>query len=124
MLGGWRPLALVQGASFVYAPRRSVGAVMQQRTQNVELTNFTTAMYSAREIAMERMQSAALDAKASGVVQVSVTEGPMPFAPHAVAFAAWGTAVGRDDAPPRRIDPAIAVSLDDLERQFEARTLG
>ncbi len=122
-IAGWRPLALVQGASFVYAPRRSVGTVMRQRTQNVELSNYTEAMYSARETAMERMQSMALAVGASGVVEVKVAEGPMPFATHAVAFAAWGTAVRRDDTPGRRIDPAVVVSLDDPTLLFDAANL-
>jgi len=122
-LAGWRPLALVQGASFVYAPRRSVGAVVQQRTQNVELTNYTEAMYNARETAMERMQAMALDVGASGVVEVKVIEGPMPFATHAVAFAAWGTAVRRAETIGRRIDPTLVVSLDDPELLFDAANL-
>ena len=56
MIAGWEPLGLATGASFVFAPRRSMGAVVQQQTQNVELTNFTEAMYAAREAAMQRMQ--------------------------------------------------------------------
>ena len=48
------PVGLAFGASFVYAPRRSVGAAMKQSSQNVELTNYTEAMYSARESAMEQ----------------------------------------------------------------------
>ena len=87
------PLGLAVGASFVYAPRRSAGAAMKQKTQNVELTNFTEAMYAARESAMERMQRSALEVGGHGVVEVKVTEGPMDFARHAVGFTAWGTAV-------------------------------
>lgn len=82
---GWTPLGLAAGASFVYAPRRSMGTAMKQKGLNVELTNFTEAMYAAREAAMERMQSAALELEGTGVVEVKVTEGPMPFAHHAVA---------------------------------------
>jgi uncharacterized protein YbjQ (UPF0145 family) len=59
-VSGWQPLGLAVGASFVYAPRRSIGVAMQQKSQNVELTNFTEAMYAARESAMERMQSSAI----------------------------------------------------------------
>ena len=42
---GWEPLGLAAGASFVYAPRRSMGTAVKQKGQNVELTNFTEAMY-------------------------------------------------------------------------------
>ena len=110
---GWTPLGLAAGASFVYAPRRSMGTAVKQKGQNVELTNFTEAMYAARESAMERMQAAALGLGGTGVVEVKVTEGPMAFAHHAVAFTAYGTVVraagrrapargGPDGPPPRR----------------------
>ena len=74
---GWAPLGLAVGASFVYAPRRSAGVAIKQKGQNVELTNFTEAMYSARESAMERMQQSALAMDGTGVVEVKVEEGPM-----------------------------------------------
>jgi len=63
-----------------------MGAVFQQQTQNVELTNFTEAMYSARESAMARMQESALTLGGTGVVEVKVVEGPMSFATHAIKF--------------------------------------
>jgi uncharacterized protein YbjQ (UPF0145 family) len=75
MVAGWQPLGLATGASFVFAPRRTMGATLQQQTQNVELTNFTEAMYSAREAAMERMQQSALALQGTGVVAVKVEEG-------------------------------------------------
>lgn len=120
---GWEAVGLAFGTSFVYAPRRSAGAVLQQKTQNVELTNFTEAMYAARESAMERMQSSAVVLGAGGVVAVHVTEGPMPFANHSIRFTAWGTAVRLGEAGHRRIAPAVAVALDDRALQFEARSL-
>ena len=83
---GWIPVGLAFGASFVYAPRRSAGTAMRQSRQNVELTNYTEAMYSAREAAMEKMQRSALQVEGQGVVEVKVTEGPMGFARHAVGF--------------------------------------
>ena len=100
---GWMPVGLAFGASFVYAPRRTAGTAMKQSTQNVELTNYTEAMYSARESAMEKMQRSALEAGGQGVVEVKVTEGPMSFARHAIGFTAWGTAVqaGGRGAPVR-----------------------
>ena len=55
MVAGWQPLGLATGASFVYAPRRSVGTILQQQSQNVELKNFTEAMYSARSTAMQHL---------------------------------------------------------------------
>ena len=121
---GWAPLGLAAGASFVYAPRRSAGAAMKQKSQNVELTNFTEAMYSARESAMERMQQSALALGGTGVVEVKVTEGPMDFAHHAVGFAAYGTVVRLEADQHRAITPRMVVPLDDAVLAFQAATLG
>jgi hypothetical protein len=60
--------------------------------QNVELANYTQALYDARELAMERMQAEALEAKAedrSGVSgQRTATVGPTGTA--ARRFRRWG----------------------------------
>jgi uncharacterized protein YbjQ (UPF0145 family) len=120
---GWMPVGLAFGASFTYAPRRSAGAVLQQKTQNIELTNFTEAMYSARESAMERMQHSALAEGGQGVVQVKVTEGPMSFARHAVGFTAWGTAVRLVAESHQHIKPDVILPLDDLVVSFDAQSL-
>jgi len=122
-VSGWQPLGLAVGASFVYAPRRSIGMAMQQKSQNVELTNFTEAMYAARESAMERMQASALSMAGTGVVEVKVTEGPMDFARHAVGFAAWGTVVRLAGDTHRTLQPSMVVPLDDPSAAFEATAL-
>ena len=120
---GWMPAGLAFGASFVYAPRRSAGAAMQQKRQNIELTNFTQAMYAAREAAMERMQRSALDVGGHGVVGVKVTEGPMSFARHAVGFTAWGTTVRLVADVHKNIEPEVILPLDDAVVTFAAQSL-
>ncbi|HWE67337.1 MAG TPA: heavy metal-binding domain-containing protein [Acidimicrobiales bacterium] len=120
---GWMPVGLAFGASFVYAPRRTAGTAMKQKTQNIELTNFTEAMYSARESAMERMQRSALDVGGQGVVQVKVTEGPMTFARHAVGFTAWGTAVKLVAESHQFVRPDLILPLDDAVVTFAAQSL-
>jgi uncharacterized protein YbjQ (UPF0145 family) len=120
---GWMPAGLAFGASFVYAPRRSAGAAMQQKRQNIELTNFTQAMYAARESAMERMQRSALDVGGHGVVGVKVTEGPMSFARHAVGFTAWGTTVRLVADVHKNIEPEVILPLDDAVVTFAAQNL-
>ncbi len=120
---GWMPVGLAFGASFVYAPRRSAGTAMKQTRQNVELTNYTEAMYSARESAMEKMQRSALDAGGEGVVEVKVTEGPMSFARHAVGFTAWGTAVKLVAGAHQFVQPQVVLPLDDAVITFEAESL-
>lgn len=120
---GWIPVGLAFGASFVYAPRRTAGAAMKQTTQNVELTNYTQAMYSARESAMEKMQRSALQAGGQGVVEVKVTEGPLSFARHAVGFTAWGTAVRLLAEAHQFVRPEVVLPLDDAVVTFEAESL-
>jgi uncharacterized protein YbjQ (UPF0145 family) len=120
---GWMPVGLAFGASFVYAPRRSAGTAIKQKGQNVELTNYTEAMYSARESAMERMQRSALDAGGEGVVEVKVTEGPMSFARHAIGFTAWGTAVKLVAEAHQFVQPHLVLPLDDAVVTFEAESL-
>lgn len=123
MVAGWEPLGLATGASFVYAPRRTMGTVLQQQSQNVELKNYTEAMYSSRETAMERMQEIALELKGAGVVGVKVVEGPMRFATHAVGFAAWGTVVRLVKDAHQFVRPSMVVSLNDLEVAFDSQSL-
>jgi uncharacterized protein YbjQ (UPF0145 family) len=120
---GWEPLGLAVGASFVYAPRRSAGVAIKQKSQNVELTNFTEAMYSARESAMERMQHAAMGMDGTGVVEVKVTEGPMEFARHAVAFAAYGTVVRLAAERHQTLAPRMVLPLDDPVREFDITSI-
>jgi uncharacterized protein YbjQ (UPF0145 family) len=120
---GWAPLGLAVGASFVYAPRRSAGVAIKQKSQNVELTNFTEAMYAARETAMERMQRAALAMEGTGVVEVKVKEGPMGFAGHAIGFAAYGTVVHLVADRHRALAPAMILPLDDPVRSFDVTSL-
>jgi uncharacterized protein YbjQ (UPF0145 family) len=120
---GWMPVGLAFGACFVYSPRRTAGAAMRQSTQNVELTNYTEAMYSARESAMEHMQRSALDAGGEGVVEVKVTEGPMSFARHAVGFTAWGTAVKLVAEEHQFVKPELVLPLDDAVVTFDAQSL-
>jgi uncharacterized protein YbjQ (UPF0145 family) len=120
---GWMPVGLAFGACFVYSPRRTAGAAMKQSTQNIELTNYTEAMYSARESAMETMQRSALAVGGEGVVEVKVTEGPMSFAKHAVGFTAWGTAVKLVAGEHQFVQPEMVLSLDDAVVTFEAQSL-
>ena len=116
-------MGLAVGASFVYAPRRSASVAIKQKSQNVELTNFTEAMYAARESAMERMQTAAIALGGTGVVEVKVTEGPMDFAHHAVGFTAYGTVVRLSADGHRTLGARMVLPMDDPVVGFVAASL-
>jgi uncharacterized protein YbjQ (UPF0145 family) len=120
---GWEPVGLAFGASFVHVPRRSAGQTLKQQGQNVELTNFTAALYDARESAMERMQAEAIRYGAKGVVDVSISEGPMHFARHAIRFTAWGTAVVPGPSGHQYVRPRVVLATDDPSPAFEAAAL-
>ena len=120
---GWSPLGIAFGASHIYAPYRPGMTALRQATQNVELTNFTEAMYAAREAAMGRMQGAARAAGGSGVVGVSVTEGPMRISGHAIRFLAWGTIVALHANQHRRVEPLVTLSVNDQSVTFQATSL-
>jgi hypothetical protein len=96
---------------------------MKQKTQNIELTNFTEAMYSARESAMET--DAALRARCgrSGGRPSEGDRGPDDFARHAVGFTAWGTAVRLVAEAHQFVQPQVVLPLDDAVVTFEAESL-
>ena len=122
---GWMPVGLAFGTAFAYAPRRGAGAAMRQSTQNVELTNYTQAMYAARESAMERMQRSALQQPGGrGVVEVQGHRRlPVAFARHSIGFTAWGTAVKLVAEAHQSIQPQVVLPLDDAVVSFEAESL-
>jgi len=123
MRAGWHPCGLAFGSSVVYAPRRSAGDTLRQSTQNIELTNLTTALYQARELAMERMQQSAMALGGHGVVAVTVREGPFTSVRNAVQFMALGTAVVLAEEHHRHIQPRMVVPLDDTVVRFQVRSL-
>jgi uncharacterized protein YbjQ (UPF0145 family) len=120
---GWYPLDLVAGVSYVHAPRRGLGASIGQSVQNVELTNFTEALYAARESAMAEMQSQINVVGGTGLVDAKIVDRPVPFAHHVVEFVVYGTAIKM--LAPAHTHPALSVVLpvDDRVRTFEATSL-
>jgi len=77
---------MVMGSCVYHVAHRGVLAGMATMGRNVELENFTSAMYEAREIAVERMQFEASAAQAEGVVGVDIHEGSHVWKPHVIEF--------------------------------------
>ncbi len=120
---GWWPLGLAAGASFVVAPRRTVGQWASQQGQNTELPNLTEALYLAREGAMERMQRAGASMKADGIVAVKLREGRASSNVRVMQFVAIGTGVHLRAGGHQVIAPTMVVPLDERVRQFDVTSL-
>ena len=56
---GYLPQGLVMGTCVYHIAHRGLGQTLGSAGQNVELPNFTQALYEARELAMTRMQDEA-----------------------------------------------------------------
>jgi uncharacterized protein YbjQ (UPF0145 family) len=120
---GWVAVDLAYGASFVAAPFQRLRQFVAQATQNVELVNLTKALQNAREIAMDRMQRAALAPDVAGVVNVSIRDGTLHHSRHVLAFICWGTTVRLAGERHQRIEPELVLPLNDDLLAFEATSL-
>src|SRR5438128_10875520 len=65
---GYRPVGMCMGNCVYHVAHQGMGQWFKQVGQNVEMTNYTQALYDARELAMERMQAEAISLGAHGVV--------------------------------------------------------
>jgi uncharacterized protein YbjQ (UPF0145 family) len=90
---GHRPVGMVMGSCVYHVAHQSLRQSMRQAGQNVELANYTQALYDARELAMERMQAEAEALGAAGIVGVLVDENNHTWGPSVLEFSAVGTAV-------------------------------
>jgi uncharacterized protein YbjQ (UPF0145 family) len=108
---GYRPLELVMGSCVYHVAHRGLFKTLGSIGQNVELTNFSQALYDAREIAMERMQHEATEAGAEGVVGVELHEGNHNWQPHIIEFFSVGTAVTPITSEHTIPDPQLVLSV-------------
>jgi uncharacterized protein YbjQ (UPF0145 family) len=90
---GYRPAGLVMGNCVYHVARQGMLASLKQIGRNVEMPNFTQALYEARELAMERMQNEADEAQAHGIVGARIIERSHGWGSHVIEFFAIGTAV-------------------------------
>jgi uncharacterized protein YbjQ (UPF0145 family) len=90
---GYRPVGMVMGNCVYHVAYQGIGQWFKNIGKNVEMTNFTQALYDARELAMERMQAEATHLKAEGIVGVQLHEGRYSWSSHVIEFFTIGTAV-------------------------------
>ena len=111
LASGHRPVGLVMGSCVYHVAHQSMWKAMRQIGQNVELPNFTQALYDARELAMERMQHEAEQVKAEGVVAVRLEERSHGWGSHVIEFFAVGTAIVPLDAEHDLTKPTLTLPL-------------
>ncbi|MEA2155672.1 MAG: hypothetical protein QOE11_1812 [Solirubrobacteraceae bacterium] len=90
---GHRPVGLVMGSCVYHVAHQSMMSAVGQLGRNVELPNFTEALYDARELAMTRMQTEAKALGARGIVGVQLRETSHGWSTHTIEFFAVGTAI-------------------------------
>ena len=90
---GHRPVGMVMGSCVYHVGRRGFIQTTSQMGRNVELENYTQALYDARELAMGRMQAEAQELQAEGIVGVQMREHSHGWGSHTIEFFAVGTAV-------------------------------
>jgi uncharacterized protein YbjQ (UPF0145 family) len=100
---GYAPLGMVMGTCVYHVAHQRFWQAMGNVGQNVEIPQFTEALYDARELAMSRMQAEAEALQAEGIVGVQLLSLPHQWGGHTTEFFAIGTAV-----KPLRADHTIA----------------
>ena len=100
---GYAPLGMVMGTCVYHIAHQKMRQTIGNAGQNVEIPQFTEALYDARELAMSRMQAEAEALNAEGIVGMQLRSLPHRWGGHTTEFFAIGTAVR-----PLRADHTIA----------------
>ncbi|HET9720176.1 MAG TPA: heavy metal-binding domain-containing protein [Solirubrobacteraceae bacterium] len=108
---GYRPVGLVMGNCVYHVARQGMMASLRQVGRNVEMTNFTQALYEARELAMGRMQAEADALQAGGLVGVQLKEASHGWGSHVIEFFAVATAVVPTQADHTIEKPTLVLPL-------------
>jgi uncharacterized protein YbjQ (UPF0145 family) len=110
MATGHRPVGMVMGSCVYHVAHRGMLQSMMQAGRNIELPNFTQALYDARELAMGRMQAEAQELQAAGIVGVQLQERSHGWGSHIIEFFAVGTAiVPSEDSAGVQIQPPTTI---------------
>jgi uncharacterized protein YbjQ (UPF0145 family) len=108
---GYRPAGLVMGNCVYHVARQGMLASLKQVGRNVEMPNFTQALYEARELAMGRMQREADELEAGGIVGARIVERSHGWGSHVIEFFAIGTAVVATSEEHEVEKPALVLPL-------------
>ncbi|MEP7123280.1 MAG: heavy metal-binding domain-containing protein [Byssovorax sp.] len=110
---GYRPVSMVMGNCVYHVAHQSLGGWFKTVGQNVEMVNFTQALYDARELAMERLQYEAQMDGAIGVVGTEITESSHGWESHIIEFFAVGTSVLPLQGAPALPKPELVLTVNE-----------
>jgi uncharacterized protein YbjQ (UPF0145 family) len=108
---GYRPAGLVMGNCVYHVARQGMLQSLRQIGRNVEMPNFTQALYEARELAMERMQNEADELQSEGIVGARIIERSHGWGSHVIEFFAIGTAVVSTSSEHQIDKPTLVLPL-------------
>ena len=119
---GYAPLGMTMGSCVYHIAHQRIGGKIGNIGRNVELEQFTQALYDARELAMSRMQAEAEELHAEGIVGVQLRQHSHTWGSHTTEFFAIGTArpatargprhrAAHHGPQPRRLTPSRQATL-------------
>ncbi len=109
---GYIPAELVLGTCVYHIAHQGFMQSMRTIGNNIELPNYTEAIYDARELAMSRMQAEAESHGAEGVVGMQIVEKNHIWQPHIIEFLAIGTSIVKR-AESKGVKPQFQIGLND-----------
>ena len=108
---GYRPVGMVMGNCVYHVAHQGLRASFRQLGRNTEMPNYTQALYEARELAMERMQTEADELQAGGIVGARILQKSHGLGAHVIEFFAIGTAVVTTSVEHEIEKPALVLPL-------------
>ena len=109
---GYIPAELVMGTCVYHIAHQGFLQSMRTLGNNIELPNYTEAIYDARELAMSRMQAEAESHGAEGVVGMQIVEKNHIWQPHIIEFMAIGTSIVKRHES-KGVKPQFQIGLND-----------
>jgi uncharacterized protein YbjQ (UPF0145 family) len=110
---GFRPVGLVLGNCVYHVAHQNIARWAGRVGRNVEMPNYTQAIYDARELAMARMQADAEALEAEGIVGVDLHERSHGWGSHVLEFLSIGTAIVATSADHDIAPPSLILTLND-----------
>ncbi len=116
---GYRPVSLVMGNCVYQVRMQGLAQSMGQIGRNVEMENYTQALYDARELALSRMQAEAEIEGGEGIVNAEVQESSHGWGAHTIEYFAIGTSILPISTEHSIPTPQMTLSLNAPKQRLE-----